>query len=262
MELLSTLFLVLIGSLAYGDGGCVRQTVENQLTFRNVQIVRQNESFGLHVEENVTLKSWIPISDDSYLGVDKKGRVLNVLKLSDRVIAKLLSGYHVMRQVYISENDALIAIDEAGMVFQYDPELRAKKFPVFRHWAKLTGISTCLVSGALLGLHWSPELSWQVLIPIAQSAFSAGMVSAFISLTKFEKFNDHPNGFISTGITVSKRNVEISDSGRFEYNFETDKGPMNLEELVKTIDAKMGNKFEVSCEDELIPRGIPESKYK
>jgi hypothetical protein len=264
------LSLLLSASLAQAEDLPIdgfHHTVEAQRIFKDVQMVRVDERFGLHAEEDLRLNRWIGVAPEATVGVDAKGRVVAVLQLSDRLVARNLSGQVPMREVFLSLQGDLLAIAQDGRVHTFSWPLwqSSPTRGVAKRVIASFAVGLCALVGGGAVLNASCELSGlDMLAGLAMGSVSASMYSAWLGLLHFERNNDSATGFVATDLVwpnLRVNSLKVLGEDSFDYELQGPGGEFSLLAAVVGIKRQPGQSFAVTCADELLPRGVPERLY-
>lgn len=257
---------------AYGESCRFAQVVYGSLPFQEVEMISRNPSVGLYRGADVTLRPWIEISEKAFIGVDQRGQVLNVLQLKTRTVAFLLSGEQKFKEVFFLPPGDLLAIDQNGEIFQFNRpfwEQSPVQDIVFKA-LRNSGVAICSVGLALTtySLAWGDSLfAPEILGSLGLGSISAIMIEAFRASTRFEYQNEKTNGFVSTGLKLKdfRRSDFVRDSNGqiVDYNLNVGGKELSLMNLIGwKIKRTDKADFDVLCEHELLPRGIPPREYE
>jgi hypothetical protein len=243
------------------------QTIHGPFQFRQVEMVSRVHSIGTWRGGDVVLNPWIEISENAYLGIDRQGRVLNVLKLKDRTVAFLLSGERKIKDLFFRAPGQLTAIDDRGELLQYRQTQWQKTTvrSIVARSAMNYAATMCTAGLGLFAYSWfaqTPFLSPEVVGSLGLSSIAAVMIEAFRASARFEKQNEDTDGFESLGVKVEgfRRSEFVrGETGRIE-DYDLGQG-RSLARLSANAADEIAQ-FDVTCEHELLPRGIPPEEYE
>lgn len=261
--------VLMITTRAHAQGCGFAQTIHGPFTFKQVELVSRVHSVGLWRGGDITLKPWIEVSENAYLGLDKDGRALNVIRLKDRTIAFVLSGERKIKDLFFRAPGTLLAIDADGEVLRYEQrawaqssvrEIVAKSFRNY-------GITMCSAGGLLWFYSWLaqvPLVSPEIVGSLGLSSVSALLIEAFRASVRFERQNESTDGFRALGVKVDKfhRSEFLRGPDGEIADYDLGEG-RSLQALLGTRTEQWDEaNFDLTCEHELLPRGIPPEVYE
>lgn len=272
------LFSFLSSPLFAEGGSCsFHRSIENPMQFRNIELINRNPKVGLHREESLSLRTWVALSDRSFVGLDGRGRLLWVANLAERPMAFLLSGTLNLRAFFLSEEGHLLAVDSAGEVYQYGPAKWSKSRIqyVVRRYLASTGLSLCSLG---LTVSLIEFLGWDAArgVSLGEITAVAGLggaattlVNVLAGLIYYGNDNEVPNGLVKIGLQVHDMvNVESTELTALvaDYNLRSNQGAISLNALIRDERSKFNSEWKTefleSCEMLLLPRGIPTREYE
>jgi len=247
------------------------QTVHNSLHFRDVEMVARNHDIGLYRGGVVQLHSWIEVESGAYLGIDRDGRVLNVIQLPERNIAFLLSGKRVIKDIFLAPPSDLFAIDQQGEILRFNrPIWNTSVLPsiVRRALGNYVGAMCTVGAGAAViswfGLSlWSPE----VLVAIGLGSSGSMMLESFRAMVSYQQQNETTDGFDRIGRRFKgwrSSDYDWNEQGQVrDYVLRGRSGAVHLSDLVENfVTGQLAPDFHRKCEYDLLARGIPPENYE
>lgn len=266
------LLFLFTSSIVQAESCGFAQTIYGPFQFRQVELVSRVHSVGLWRGGDVVLNPWIEISENAYLGVDKYGQVLNVLRLKDRTVAFLLSGERKIKDIFFYAPGALLAVDVDGDLLSYEQSIwqRSTLKSILTQGLVNYGTTVCAAGLGLFALSWlsdTPYLAPEIVASLGLSSAAALMIEAFRAAVKFEKQNESTDGFRSLNVRFPElRRTEFQRDGRgliADYLLSGGGKQKSLLQLVGHVLLQQGKaSFDVTCEHELLPRGIPPENYE
>lgn len=211
---------------------------ERTLTFKNVEVFRRNNNLGQQQIGDINLEKWFEIGPlveglSNYIGLTKEGKVYHLVQWKDRKIARLLSGKRQIKEISLSEEGLLKAIDDknerlvySAAKWNYSPARMLLK-KVVTMTSAVTASSTAVLALIFpevmdMGLHIS-ELTLPF-IPVLIASATA-METAFFQVNRFDQMNTYTDGFVSLN---APNKEDLIDS--------TDWSVKNLEALPKPVE--------------------------
>ncbi len=252
------------------------QNVEGQMNFQDVEMIARDHRIGSHRAEDVILSPWIAISDQAYLGLDQTGRILQILKLKDRVVAYPLSSDVKMKSLFLNHDGVLLAIDDRGELYQFKWSTWSdKKLHQVIHGAAINlGLSMCsagavvLVFSSIEKLVGVPIATGPLLMASGMGVISMTLLNALVTAMYYGDQNQRPNGFEKIGAQVpgfKKSSVQIGCHGLFEdHELRTAHETFSLNQILSeaaAYDSRARENFDVTEEHDSLPRGIPEKNF-
>lgn len=187
-------------------------TAQNtMLTFKDVEVFRRNNGIGLQQVGEIQFEKWIEVGSEeefnngihSYIGLTKEAKVYHLIQWKNRKIARLLSGVKSIKDIYLSNKETLIAVDQNDHMLMYLHSLwlRSPAASAKALWLKTTLIGSAAAVTALSLLF--PELMnmgydtglFTVPIPPVFLSTSIALQSFFMALIHYEYLNNNPDGF-------------------------------------------------------------------
>lgn len=245
------------------------QTVYNRLQFSEVEMISRNHNIGTYRGGPLVLKAWVSVEDGVYVGVDEQGRLLQVLQLSDRTVAFLLSGDLFIQDFVFQNPSRLVGIGSTGQVYLFDWTLWSKSlFPKVLRRAIGVASGTvcvswlaCLLSSSVWGL---PPDSWPVLMQMGALTVTVFTVQGMLLANHFQVDNDSPSGLVPTGEPISGYKSLDYIYGRqgqiLDVELKRRAAPsIRLSQVLQDSSFPEQNFFK-TCEHELLARGVPFEK--
>lgn len=247
------------------------QTVHNTLQFREVEMVARNHDIGLYRGGALALTSWIEVEPGAYLGVDREGRVLNVIQLPERTVAFLLSGKRKIKDVFLKPPSDLFAIDSDGELLRFNRPLWNKSVlpAILKRGVRNYVSSLCAVGAGVATLSWFGLSLWRPEILLAVGIGSSGsfMLESFRVLVSFEQQNENTDGFDYLDRRVEgwkQSDYEWDEKGYIrDYILRGRDGSYSLSQLVDNfVTGQVTPEFNRKCEYDVLARGIPPEAYE
>ena len=250
------------GSFDAGFDGAFVRTLDGEISFPEVELVRRNHAVGLYEGQRLRLKPWIPVSARASLGVDARGRLFHVLDLGDRTVGYLLSGDKDVRAAFLTERGALVAVDRAGRLYQYSPALWAKS-----GLARLSAVSllryaaaAAVLAGGLAAYGWFAGALWppapEALAGLGLGLVGAAMLEGFRAGVRYEAQNALTDGLRPLSARVDGYRA-FEAEGR-SARLLGERGGLSLDRLLERSGFKPGEteNFDVQEKHARLPRGI------
>lgn len=247
------------------------QTVHNALQFRDVEMIARNHDIGLYRGGAVALTSWIEVEPGAYLGVDRDGRVLNVIQLPERTIAFLLSGKRKIKDLFLKPPSDLFALDDDGELLRFNRPLWNKSVlpSIVKRGIRNYVGTMCAVGAGVATLSWFGLSLWRPEILMAVGAGSSGamMIETFRALVSFEAQNENTDGFDFIHRRVDgwkQSDYEWDQQGQInDYVLRGLNGSQKLSHLIGDfVTGQVTPDFNRKCEYDLLARGIPPEAYE
>ncbi len=267
------IYLIVGFTSAKAETACgFAQTVHAPYPIAEVEMISRVDSVGLWRGGDVVLNPWIEISPSAYLGVDKQGRVLNVIKLKDRNVGFLLSGDRNIKDLFFHAPGHLLAIDAKGELLQYkqsDWEKHSIREIIAN--SGLNFATTMCASGlALISYHWLSGVSLdslEVVMSLGLAGVASLMAEGFRGAISFEKQNEMTDGFTPVHVKLEgfrhSRFIYAADGTITDYMIKGRKGEQSLNTLAKSaLLATTVTTFDKTCAHDLLARGNPPKNYE
>lgn len=250
------------GSLDARFDGSFARTLDGEISFPEVEMVRRNHAVGLYEGQRLRLRPWIPVSARASLGVDARGRLLHVLDLGDRTVGYLLSGDKDVRAAFLTERGALVAVDRSGRLYQYSPSLWSKSGLPKLVAASLLRYAAAagLLAAGLAGYQWFAAALWPP-APEALAALGLGLVG----LAMLEGFRAGVRYEAQNALTDGLRPLSARVAGYKGFEAEGrqtrligERGGQPLERLLERSGFKPAETedFDVQEKHARLPRGL------
>lgn len=246
------------------------QTVHNTLQFREVEMIARNHDIGLYRGGSLALNSWIEVEPGAYLGVDRDGRVFNVVQLPERTIAFLLSGERKIKDIFLKPPSDLFALDDEGELLRFNRPLWNKsvlpaivKRGIRNYLGAMCAVGAGVATLSWFGLSlWSPEL----LMAVGIGSSGSLMIEAFRASVSYQGQNENTDGFdfIDRRVTGWKQSdYDWDDQGYVrDYVLRGHNGNQQLSKLVDNfVTGQITPDFNRKCEYDILARGIPPEAY-
>lgn len=273
-RLILLLFSFLISlSMASAQATCgFAQTIEFPHRFSQVEAISRNHSIGLWRGGDVRLERYVQISQNAYLGIDKEGRLLNVIRLHDRVIGYLLSGERKIKDLFFHLPGQLLAIDQEDRLLQFSQK-RWNKDSLRKIWTEAAFNYTtaqCVTGMAVIAYSWitgTPTDSLEIMAALGLSGI-AGLGSEGLRVAaQFQDQNEVTDGFIPLNVRLegfrNARYVFDNEGTITDYLLNTQKGETSLLRAAgQGLLDQPGPSFDVTCAHDLLARGVPPQNYE
>lgn len=252
----------------------VYATLYGPIKFHEVEFVTRNNSIGLPQMGPLTLNPRISFDSQTDLGVSSEGRVYQVVRLPNRPpLAFLLSGHSVIRDILLTDEGRLLALDYTGHILQFRWSLWSKTDTrrIIEKGVLTTGLSTCTVGVGLF--LYSLMTSTADLKALFISGAIAGIASIGVNLATgswaYERSNRETDGFIDTGLRLvdfhPQKSLLYCDRVLQSQAFQSTGilGPMTSGLTLRQALARIGGHVDSSTfgfrtEHLKLARGIPE----
>ena len=252
--------------------GAYAQTVQNRLSFSQVEMISRNHSVGLHREASLHLNPWIEVGPKAYLGLDQVGRAVQIIELKDRTVAFLLSGERRLKDLFLRYPNQLVAIDFKGNLlrFQWDLWQDDQAKSLVKSALNFSVAGTCTAaffSSLMTQLSGAPISSLENLLTIGVAGSAAILIQLYATLIKYGERNDMTDGFAPLGVALADYKtgeaIRNEDGLIVDVELRDRSNRISLTELLSGIQIVPALKgFEYTCEHELLPRGIPSRQYE
>jgi hypothetical protein len=247
------------------------QTIHSVLQVRNVEMIARNHDIGLYRGGTMALNSWIEVEHGAYLGIDREGRLLNVIQLPQRNIAFLLSGQRVIKDIFLKPPSNLFAIDKDGNLLRFNRRLWDKSdlSSIVRGAAQSGVDAMCAIGVAAATASWFgiSLLKPEFLATVGLGSAALIMVEGYRGMHAYEDQNQIPDGFDDIGRRVEgwrQSDLEWSQEGFIhDYILHGRKGAYRLSTLIEGfVTADLVPDFNRKCEYDMLARGIPPENYE
>lgn len=175
---------------------------QRPLSFRNVEVFRRNNTVGLQQKGELIFEKWFEVGPESkevvgFIGLTKEGRVYHLLQWKNRRIAYLLSGVRTIKDIFLDNEERLIAVDQNNQVWLYSPSkwLSSPLRFITQKGMAITVAGSAALWGTLA--IFFPELIQSSPLVPAFLSVSIGFQTFFTMLARYEHLNNQPDGFIS-----------------------------------------------------------------
>ncbi|MGE3757150.1 MAG: hypothetical protein AB7H97_05305 [Pseudobdellovibrionaceae bacterium] len=247
------------------------QTVHNTLQFREVEMISRNHDIGLYRGGPLALTSWIEVEPGAYLGVDREGRVLNVVQLPDRTIAFLLSGRRKIKDLFLKPPSDLFALDSNNELLRFNrPHWNKSVLPaIVKRGIKNYVGAMCAVGAGVATMSWFGLSLWrpEILMAIGMGSSGSFMLETFRAMVSFEHHNENTDGFdfINRRVDGWKQSEYEWDNQGYvkDYVLRGAKGNQQLSGLIDDfVTGNITPDFNRKCEYSVLARGIPPEEYE
>lgn len=244
-------------------------TTYNWVTrYNNVDIITRNQGIGTFTVANLRLVRWLNVPEqltdvDAVIGVTEDGQVFHVAflnierevrgfkKKERRTVARRLSGTLAIKDVMMTENGALVAIDHRNELLVFD-QSQWQRSPVremfvsgVTNWTFATGILAYAGATAFLS---TPDPSLALFsIWTGMSSVSYALSVALMKAMQFDHLNQYTNGFHALGLYVNDIEPKV----------------LQLERYQPSIDlASFGGSWPAGCAEGFLPRPPEEAIHR
>lgn len=247
------------------------QTIHNTVQIPRVEMIARNHDIGLYRGGTIALTSWIEVEPGAYLGIDREGRLLNVIQLPQRNIAFLLSGKRVIKDIFLKPPSNLFAIDNDGKLLRFNRRLWNKSdlSSIVRGAARSGMDAVCAVGVAAATASWFgiSLLKPEFLATVGLGSATLIMLEGYRGMHAYEDQNQIPDGFDDIGRRVEgwqQSDFEWSQEGFIhDYILHGRKGAHRLSSLIEGfVTFDLAPDFNRKCEYDMLARGIPPEKYE
>lgn len=247
------------------------QTVHNTLQFREVEMIARNHDIGLYRGGALALNSWIEVEPGAYLGVDRDGRVLNVIQLPERTIAFLLSGKRKIKDIFLKPPSDLFALDGDGELLRFNrPLWNQSVLPaIVKRGIKNYVGAMCAVGAGVATLSWFGLSLWrpEILMAIGMGSSGSFMFETFRAMVSYEQQNENTDGFdfINRRVDGWKQSDYEWDEQGYVRDYVL-RGPNENQKLSSLVGdfvtGQITPDFNHKCEYDVLARGIPPEVYE
>ena len=220
------------------------------LRHNNVDMVNRHQGVGEFTVADIQFKKWLNVPEDlahvdAMIGLTATGEVIHVIQFEGRKVARILSGNKTFKDIAISADGLLFAVDLENnlQIFDNSKWIKSPAFKLFKLgltlWTTTTAIVTA-TSFAIYEILSDQPMHHLFLLTSGVSAISSGLSTALMSAIRYGDLNEYTDGFVKT-------------------NYEIENGKDSFAAQVQGINSNGGfqkfkHNFGAACASDFLPR--------